>query len=68
MDVTGITRDDRVSTELGTGSLRQAVGILTPKDFRPVVDSKVSGPDGFKPCHFECEGTEGSKQVYALAW
>ena len=29
MDVGGITRDDRVSTELGTGSLRQAVGILT---------------------------------------
>ena len=40
MDVEGITRDDRVSTELGTGSLRQAVGILTPKDFRPVVDSE----------------------------
>ena len=40
MDVGGITRDDRVSTELGTGSLRQAVGILTPKDFRPVVDTK----------------------------
>ena len=40
MDVGGITRDDRVSTELGTGSLRQAVGILTPKDFRPVVDTE----------------------------
>ena len=40
MDVGGITRDDRVSTELGTESLRQAVGILTPKDFRPVVDSE----------------------------
>ena len=26
MDVGGITRDDRVSTELGTGSLRQAKG------------------------------------------
>ena len=37
MDVGGITRNDRVSTELGTGSLRQAVGIPTPKDFRPVV-------------------------------
>ena len=37
MDVGGITRDGRVSTELGTGSLRQAVGILTPKYFRPVV-------------------------------
>ena len=40
MNVGGITRDDRVSTELGTGSLRQAVGIFTPKDFRPVVDSE----------------------------
>ena len=29
--------------------------------------SKVSGIDGSKPCHFECEGTEGFKQVYALA-
>ena len=37
MDVGGITRDDRVNTKLGTGSLRQAVGILTPKDFRLVV-------------------------------
>ena len=40
MDVGGISRDDRVSTELGTGSLRQAVGILTPKDFRPIVASE----------------------------
>ena len=40
MDVGGITRDDRVSTELGTGSLRQAVGILTPKDFQPIVASE----------------------------
>ena len=35
MDVGGISRDDEVSTELGTGSLRQAVGILT---------RKISGP------------------------
>ena len=40
LDVGGITSDDRVTTELGTGSLRQAVGILTPKDFRPIVDSE----------------------------
>ena len=39
IDVGGITRDNRVTTELGTGSLRQAVGILTPKDFRPIVAS-----------------------------
>ena len=31
LDVGGITRDDRVTTELG---------ILTPKDFRPIVDSE----------------------------
>ena len=40
VDVGGITRDDRVSTELGTGSLRQAVGILTPKNSWPVVDTE----------------------------
>ena len=40
MDVGEIARDDRVSTEFGTGFLRQAVGILTPKDFRPVVDTE----------------------------
>ena len=32
--------DGRVNTELGTGSLRQAVGILTPEDFRPIVDTE----------------------------
>ena len=40
IDVGGITRDNRVTTELGTGSLRQAVGILTPKFFRPIVDTE----------------------------
>ena len=30
--------------------------------------SKVDGIDGSKPCHFECEGIEGFKQVYTLAW
>ena len=40
LDVGGITRDNRVTTELGTGSMRQAVGILTPKDFRSLVDTE----------------------------
>ena len=40
IDIGGITRDNRVTTELGTCSLRQAVGILTPKNFRPVVDTE----------------------------
>ena len=40
MEVGGITRDDRVSTEHGTCSLRQAVGILTPNDVRPIVDTE----------------------------
>ena len=40
LDVGGITRDDRVTTELGTGSLHQAVGILTPKDIRSVIASE----------------------------
>ena len=30
LDVSGVSRDGRVNTELGTGSLRQAVGILSP--------------------------------------
>ena len=38
MDVGGISRDGRVTNELG--SLRQAIGILTSEDFRPVVDSE----------------------------
>ena len=40
LDIGGISRDGRVSTELGTGSLHQVIGILTPEDFRPVVDSE----------------------------
>ena len=40
LDVGGVSRDGRVNTELGTGSLRQAVGILTPGDFRPIVDTE----------------------------
>ena len=40
MDVRGISKDSRVTTELGTSSLRQAVGILTPEDFRSVVNTE----------------------------
>ena len=40
LDVGRVSRDGRVNTELGTGSLRQAVGILTPGDFRPIVDTE----------------------------
>ena len=40
LDVGGISRDGRVTTELSTASLRQAVSILTPEDFQPVVESK----------------------------
>ena len=40
LDVGGVSRDGRVNTDLGTGSLRQAVGILTPGDFRPIVDTE----------------------------
>ena len=38
IDVGGITRDNRFTTELGTCSLRHAVGIVNPKNFPPVVD------------------------------
>ena len=40
LDIGGIFRDGRVTTELGTGSLRQTVGILTLEDFQPVVNSE----------------------------
>ena len=40
LDVGGVSRDGRVKTELGIGSLRQAVGILTPKDSRPIVNTE----------------------------
>ena len=40
LDVGGISRDGQVTTELGTGSLGRAVGILTPEDFRPVVSNE----------------------------
>ena len=39
-DVGGISRSSWVTPELCTGSLRQAVGILTPGDFRPIVDTE----------------------------
>ena len=40
LDVGDVSRDSRVTTELGTGSLKYAAGILTPEDFRAVVDSE----------------------------
>ena len=40
LDVGGISRDGRVTTELGIGSLCQAVGIFTPEDFRTVVNTE----------------------------
>ena len=40
LDVGGLSRDGQVTTELGTGSLRQAVGILNPEDFWPIGDSE----------------------------
>ena len=39
LDVGGVSRDGRANTELGTGSLREAVGIFTPEDFRPIVST-----------------------------
>ncbi len=40
LDVGLITRDERVTTELGIESLEPAAGILNPKDFSPVVDAE----------------------------
>ena len=43
LDVGGMSHDDQVTTELGTGSLEQAVGILKPKDLQSVVDTGKKG-------------------------
>ena len=40
MDVGRLSRDSRVTTTLGRGSLVHAVGILTPEDFKTVIDSE----------------------------
>ena len=40
LDVGGLSRDGRVTTEFGTGSLRHAVSILTLDDFQAIVDSE----------------------------
>lgn len=37
-DVGGIVLDGRITTELGTGSLGQSVGVLTNVDFHPVCE------------------------------
>ena len=34
MDVGGISKDGRVTFEIGSGTMHQVVGILTPDDFR----------------------------------
>ena len=39
-DVGGISHTNRVSVELGKGSMGQAVGVLTSTDFRSVVDTE----------------------------
>ena len=40
LNVGGVSRDDRVTTELGTGSMRHAVGVHTLENFRAVADSE----------------------------
>ena len=40
INVRGISRDGRVTNELSFCSLRQVVGIFTPDDNRPVVDTE----------------------------
>ena len=40
LDVGGLSRDGRVTTEFCTGFLRQAISILTPEDLRPIVDTE----------------------------
>ena len=40
LDVGGLIRDGRVTTEVGTGSLEHTIGILTPKDFETVMSTE----------------------------
>ena len=40
MDVGGVCMDDWVTTELGTGSLKQASDIIIPEDFQTIVDTE----------------------------
>ena len=41
MDVRGLSRDILITTELGTGSLKHAISILTLKDFKALVDTML---------------------------
>ena len=66
LDVGGLSRDGQVTTYLGTETLAHAVSILTPEDFKTIVATELE--DDFEPCLYECEGSEGSKQVCVLAW
>ena len=40
LDIGGLSRDDCVTTELDTGFLQLAIGILSTKDFETVVDTE----------------------------
>ena len=40
LDVEGLSSDARVTIELGTGSLRHAIGIFTPNNFQTIVDTE----------------------------
>ena len=69
MNIGGLSRDSRVTTELSTSSLRQAIYILTPEYIQTIIDTEyITTQNDTKPCYFECKGTEGSKQVCMLAW
>ena len=67
MDVRGVSRDGWFTPELGTGSLRQTVNILTLRISVPYSKvSKVSGFDVSKRCHFECEGLKDPSKYARL--
>ena len=45
LNVGGITRNNQVTTALGTGSLEHAVGFLCPYDFENAVDTDSEKSD-----------------------
>ena len=57
---------------MGTSSTISEVRLIQPKHILRASslgeDNLSFWSDDFKPCQFEREGTEGFKQVYALAW
>ena len=65
LDVVGVSRNGRVTTVLGTGSLRHANMPTTSGQYLTVSNVGLKLPN---LAFFQCERTERSKKMRALAW